>query len=301
MDDRIVVGVDGSPGSLRALRWAIDDAAARGGVIEAVTAWQSPYDFGEEPLVPALEEQISADAASSLHDGVVEVAGAGVPCPVREVVVHGDPAWSLCDRAAGASALVVGSRGHGGLSGALLGSVSTKCAHHCSSPVVIVPAEWDVPVGGGRRPGRIVVGVDLSAGSRRALAWALDEARGRGWTVDVVEAWQDPYGGDMSVEFDIPHFRRERQAMVEAAEERLKAFVEQVVGPDPPVPVTPVMVEGEAAAALCAGSEGADLLVVGSRGRGGFARLLLGSVSTSCAHHSRCPVAIVPDGRSGHI
>lgn len=77
---------------------------------------------------------------------------------------------------------------------------------------------------------------------------------------------------------------------------RLEAVIAEVAGHDPAVTIDPLVLEGDPGRILCARSAGADLLVVGSRGRGGFAGLVLGSVSTKCAHHSRCPVVIVPDG-----
>lgn len=302
MADRIVVGVDGSPGSRRALAWATDDATARGAVVEAVMVWQSPYDSGEEPLYPVDERSLSAEAAGRLDEAVSAVTGRNPAAKIEKLVLRGDPAWSLCERSADAVELVVGSRGHGGLTGALLGSVSTKCAHHAPGPMVIVPGD-DRHRGPDRgEAGRIVVGVDRSAGAASALEWALEEAGFRHWTVDAVEAWADPYGGDMSLEFDLPHFRREHGPLVESAQQRLDRFVEEAGGRHAPVPARTILVDGDPAAVLCDLSGQADLLVVGSRGRGGFARLVLGSVSTSCAHHSRCPVAIIPprtsaDGR----
>ncbi|MHB1850387.1 MAG: universal stress protein [Acidimicrobiales bacterium] len=299
MVERIVVGVDGSQGSVRALRWALGEAVARRAVLEPVTVWQSPYDFGEELLYPAVEETIVAGAKEQLDRAVAELFGDDRTVVLEGTVLHGDAAQTLCDRSAHADLLVVGSRGHGGFAGLLLGSVSTKCAHHSGCPVVIVPKAGLVTTSGPGPGGRIVVGVDGSEGSRRALRWAAADAELRGWSIDAVAVWHDPYGGEMSLEFQAPYFRRDRLARLEHVEAQLAEAVAEAAAAVPAVEIDPVVVDsdGDPAATLCDRSAEADLLVVGSRGHGGFAQLLLGSVSSACAHHSRCPIVIVPAPR----
>lgn len=137
-----------------------------------------------------------------------------------------------------------------------------------------------------RRP-RIVVGVDGSIGARVALAWALEEARLRGAELDVVHSWE--YLGVVTVGYVAVDPRQ----MEDAARLLLGRVVEEV-GAAKDRDVHPVLVEGPAARSLLDASEGADLLVVGSRGRGGFAGLLLGSVSRQVTHHAHCPVVVVP-------
>ena len=137
---RIVAGVDGSESSASALRWAIRQAALTGAAVDAVIAWHYPdlaasgmvvgavvpvYDFRE------IAEKIAADAVSSTLDPASDV-------PVRARVVRGHAAQVLLDASAGASLLVVGSRGHGGFTEALLGSVSQHCVQHALCPVVVV-------------------------------------------------------------------------------------------------------------------------------------------------------------------
>ena len=136
--------------------------------------------------------------------------------------------------------------------------------------------------------GTILVGVDGSDGSRRALAWAIGQAAARGAAVQPVIVWQRgfDYGSEQYWPAD--------EKIAEAAGRRLAAVIAQVAGPDPAVAIDPLVLEGDPGQLLCARSAGADLLVIGSRGHGGFAGLALGSVSTKCAHHSRCPVVIVP-------
>jgi nucleotide-binding universal stress UspA family protein len=142
--------------------------------------------------------------------------------------------------------------------------------------------------------GRIVVGVDGSPGSIAALQWALEEGRRRSATVDVVHAWLTPSVGDVSGMAMAAIDQRE----VERSEQQLLDRAILAAGPTPDdVVLNPMLVRGPAAAALLETAKGADLLVVGSRGHGGFVGLLLGSVSQQCTHHSPCPVVIIPPAR----
>jgi len=142
---------------------------------------------------------------------------------------------------------------------------------------------------------RIVVGVDGSTPSKQALRWALDEARLRGASLRVVSAWTVPIfvaNGLAPVAIPDPGAARD------AARQRLDSVVSEIVGNTRDVPIEQVVVEGTAAEKLIGESKGANLLVVGSRGHGGFAGLLLGSVSHQCATHASCPVVIVRERAS---
>jgi nucleotide-binding universal stress UspA family protein len=133
---RIVVGVDGSPGSRAALRWAADEARLRRARVEAVHCW-AYHPVGTELafLDPAVFEE---GAATVLHDAVANLGDTGeVELDLR--LVQGPAARTLLDAAEGAQLLVVGARGHGGFTGLLLGSVSQQVVHHAPCPVVIVP------------------------------------------------------------------------------------------------------------------------------------------------------------------
>lgn len=142
--------------------------------------------------------------------------------------------------------------------------------------------------------GRIVVGVDGSPQAAAALRWAIDEAALRQATLEVIHAWLFPVVGDMpgaagdSLAWDLER----------AAGHLLDRVIDDVAGPDPAVKIDRRVLEGSPAAVLVDAADGADLLVVGSRGRGGFAQLLLGSVAEQCVHHTRCPVCVV-HGASG--
>ena len=141
----------------------------------------------------------------------------------------------------------------------------------------------------------IVVGVDGSDESKEALRWALEEARLRHATVRAVYAWRDPYV--LAPGFGLPE-DFEFDALRERAVETLDAVIAEVDGTSD-VLVDGVVAEGAAASVLVDAAEGADLLVVGSRGHGGFVGLLLGSVSQQCVQHAPCPVLVVRGQRSG--
>jgi nucleotide-binding universal stress UspA family protein len=133
----IVVGVDGSPGSLAALRFAVDEARLRGVPLTVLSAWSFPV-AGDVPggLMPVLTTDFAADAAEVLDEVLAQVDATGVT--IERVVVEGGAARRLLEAARGAEMLVVGSRGRGGFAGLLLGSVSQQCAHHAPCPVAIV-------------------------------------------------------------------------------------------------------------------------------------------------------------------
>jgi nucleotide-binding universal stress UspA family protein len=139
----------------------------------------------------------------------------------------------------------------------------------------------------------VVVGVDHSAGGKEALRFALEEAQLRHATLRAVHAWQFGYIGATGMEGRLPAVGGELHEYREAAAAALDATLSEMTPEACEVEVERRVVEGAPAAALVEESRDADLLVVGSRGHGGFAQLLLGSVSQQCAHHAECPVVIV--------
>ena len=142
----------------------------------------------------------------------------------------------------------------------------------------------------------IVVGVDGSPDAQRATDWALDEARVHGDTVRLVNAWQFPSVGIARVAGGpLPVFGR--QDIEKLVAEVLDKAAETARQQEPGVEVETRLVEGHPGAALVEASSDARLLVVGSRGLGGFKGVLMGSVSSSCAHHAHCPVVVVPSGK----
>lgn len=139
----------------------------------------------------------------------------------------------------------------------------------------------------------IVVGVDHSAGAKEALRFAFEEAHLRQATLRAVHAWQFGYIGATGMEGALPAVGGELHDFRDAAAAALGATLREAIPDAGHVEVERLVVEGAPAAVLVEESRGADLLVVGSRGHGGFAQLLLGSVSQQCAHHAECPVVIV--------
>jgi nucleotide-binding universal stress UspA family protein len=149
--------------------------------------------------------------------------------------------------------------------------------------------------------GVIVVGVDHSAGAKAALRFALEEARLRQATLRVVHAWQFGYIGATGLEGALPAVGAELEDFRRGAEAALEETLKEVGADNDGVAIERRVDQGTAAAVLVEESRGADLLVVGSRGHGGFAQLLLGSVSQQCAQHAFCPVVIVRGtAKNGH-
>ena len=138
---QIVVGIDGSPTSRAALHWALDEARAHGAAVTVVHAWHDPYTGSALPFAPGLIDPTSYHAVGErLLDSVVDAENlSGLSEPVRRLVVHDSAAHALVEAADGADLLVVGSRGHGGFTGLLLGSVSQQVIHHARCPVVVLP------------------------------------------------------------------------------------------------------------------------------------------------------------------
>ena len=293
---RIVVGVDGSPNSAAALRWAAAESKLRYHRVTALFAWGyvPPGHAGDGRTFDA--DYGAADAAAALTTAVRGAVGEATAATIERRVVADLAPKSLLAAGQGADLVVVGARGIGGFRGLLLGSVSQQCLHYTSGPLAIVRAAPS-PHGGAEANGpaspdggRIVVGVDGSDAARRALRWALEEARLRRARLDVVHAWQAPYfvpSPFMGVALDPglveKHARAVLDAIVDGEEMRHR-----------PVPVERILVQEGAARAVLDTAQGADLAVLGTRGLGGFRGLLLGSVSHHVAHHVRCPLVVVP-------
>jgi nucleotide-binding universal stress UspA family protein len=148
--------------------------------------------------------------------------------------------------------------------------------------------------------GVIIAGIDHSEGAKEALRFAFQEAQLRGATLRAVHAWQFGYIGAPGIEGSVPILGAEPGEHRSAAEAALDATVREAIPDAGGVEIDRRVFEGAAAAVLIEESRGADLLVVGSRGHGGFAQLLLGSVSQQCAQHAECPVVIVRARRGAH-
>jgi nucleotide-binding universal stress UspA family protein len=211
-----------------------------------------------------------------IADGLRRAKDLVGPGEVRPLLISGQPAAVLCERSHTAAMVVVGSRGRGGIAGMLLGSVSWQVAAHAHCPVVVVRGHWRPA--GDYSPGPVVVGTDGSPASDAALGFGFEEAALRGAPLLAVCALADApgcLGGDLYLQEEV------QQAIIR----QKKRYSE--------VAVLREVAQGGARAALLAAAHDAQLLVVGSRGRGGIKGMLLGSVSQAVLHHAPCPVAVV--------
>ncbi|WP_062436679.1 universal stress protein [Herbidospora daliensis] len=284
MKEAIVVGVDGSPSTVAAIEWAADDAARTGLPLHVVFAVdRSPHEIPRFPN-PILEDALSRGAVRVLEEAEKAATARQPAITVVTKQIEGRPADVLRHAAADAAELVVGTRGMGGFAGAVVGSVSSHVAGHVPGPVVVVR---HLP---GPRTGEIVVGVDDSPAAQPALAYAFEQARSRHCAVRAVRAWLEPvHAYAPGVVYDLEEISTAQHAVVAGV---LDPWRERY----PEIKVIEDVRLGHPVAALVDASAGADLLVVGSHGRGAFASALMGSVSRAVLHHAECAVAVVRPG-----
>ena len=268
----IVVGYDGSGDSELALDWADELAAEQGrplrvliSEVDATQVLEATSDWHAAKLAQLEADARDRLAAARAVDKGVEIAS--IP-----------PTQALIDASARAAVVVVGARGHSLLSGVVLGSVSQHVTRHASCPVIVARAPYYPDTD------RIVVGVDGSSGSRKALQFAFDHASRKAAPITAIHAWRNVgrgTGGEGLVE--------EIRAAERILSEALAGFSDQF----PDVKVTTEAIPVAPQRVLADASQSAALVVVGSRGLGAFAGLLLGSVSQSVLHHAQCTVAVV--------
>ncbi len=287
---QVVVGVDGSEGSIAAMRWAAYEAARREWPLHVVTCAQLPVAVEAGMVSAGAFAGSSMDVIlkdqEAINQRAVDLArslGAGPKLKVSGETVLGAPAYALVSAAHEHDLLVVGATGHPGRLTDMLGSVATVAAHRAKCPIVVVcgNARADHAIT------RVVVGVDGSPGSDAATKWATEEAVRCGAELVLVHGWTYPYvGARTGVSEPRDDMRLDAMRTLEAA----MAAVRDVV---PGVRCRSVVSEESAAKAIIDAAVDGDLVVVGSRGRGGFRALLLGSVSRTVIQHSPCPVAVI--------
>jgi nucleotide-binding universal stress UspA family protein len=139
---RIIVGVDGSPASVEAVKWAIGEATRRDATVTALHAWHDVYTAGAPYTVAVTPTDYAKAGGRVLDRAIAEAGPEPVDVEIRRVVVREGPAIALLDAATPDDIIVVGSRGRGGFAGLLLGSVSQQVVHHARCPVVVIPAGW---------------------------------------------------------------------------------------------------------------------------------------------------------------
>ena len=292
----IVVGVDGSEQAEGVLRWAAEEASLRGVPLNIATAYTIPvfaassmdagYATLDDEAIREGAEEVAKEARES-----VDIPG----LEVRTLVESGDAAGVLLDLSAQADLVVVGSRGRGGFVGRLLGSVSSALPAHAKCPTVVVPlppAEGQPAV----RRDLVVVGVDGSERARRAVLVAAEQARRLGVPLRVVcsvppisgsLAWMPATVDQEEVLADVRH----------ALDNGLLWLSSHFPG----LRLESEVIEGSPVETLIRESATSLLLVTGSRGRGGFTGMLLGSTSQGVLHHAKGPVMVVPDGEDARL
>ena len=285
----VVVGVDGSEGSRAAQSWAVTEATDGGCPLHLLCAWQFETAEPMAPLLPSFEDECRAIVEAASADAKT----ASPQIKVRGSVVHSQPAAALIEASRDAELVVVGSRGLGEVKQLLVGSISMQVAAHALCPVVVVRAVAEQP----RPPGRIVVGVDGSPLSVEATGFAFERAARRGLGLTVLHAWDPTFYNSgvaltaLTEAWDDLEFEQKTATAAAIAE-----WAEKYPDVDVQLHVT----SGRPADLLVDASENAALVVVGSRGRGGFTGLLLGSVSRNVLNRALCPVAVVrPSDRAG--
>ncbi len=281
----ILVGIDGSPSALAAARWAAREAVVRRAPIRLVYAfgWMPVHD-ADDPvqIVPDARDALRRTAEERLAAAAAQVAEVAPDVAVSQEVTTGMPAALLVSLSAEAQLAVVGHRGLGGFAGLVIGSVGTALAAHAACSVVVVRGPDAT-----RQDGPIVVGLDGSPQSEAALAFAVEAAVARRVPLRAVRAWLDPavpYVVTGPADWD-EEVRRQQGLLSEQLVEWREKY--------PDLRVEPVLMQDRPAHALAQSTGGAQLVVVGSRGRGGLTGMLLGSVSQAVLQHAECPVAIV--------
>ncbi|WP_372594497.1 universal stress protein [Actinotalea sp.] len=314
--ETVLVGVDGSMASLDAAAWAAAYAQQHGLGVHLVCTYAVPSfaAAGLDGGYTVLDDTaVAASARGVLDEAEAALAGRGLT--VTSDVASGDAAAVLVEMSRDAALVVVGSRGRGGFAERLLGTVSSALPAHAHCPTVVipyVPPEQDEPGhsrNGARQmhlgerntqpwPGRhttlpvrrIVVGVDGSAAAEVALARAIDEAEA--WGAELTAVAAVPVTAGPGLLAWLPAVVDHESVLRDVAE-GLDVVLDQALRDHPDVTVRRLVLDGTGAALLTEFSTVVDLVVVGSRGRGGFAGLLLGSTSQAVLHHSSCPVMVV--------
>ncbi|WP_410582552.1 universal stress protein [Amycolatopsis sp. lyj-108] len=283
----IVVGVDGSTSAAQAARWAAREAARRSAPLVIVHASAPvpvavPHAMALGPYRHALEEQGRqwlAEATAAVKETAPDVM-------VSTELSIGGAAEQLIGRSASAELVALGSRGLGGFTGLMVGSIAAAVATHGHCPVVVVrgaDAQTEP-----RQDGPVVVGMDGSPASQAAVPFAFEAASSRDAPLVAVHAWSDlPIATVWDLAAD--------WGAIEQQETKLLAqWLAEYQTQYPDVPVEQVVARDRPAHILLDHAKSAQLVVVGSRGRGGFRGLLLGSTGQALIYHAACPVAVVP-------
>jgi nucleotide-binding universal stress UspA family protein len=281
MTGTYTVGYDGSPPSRQAVMWAAAEAELTGATVDVVGCYA--LATAVSPWMPVVPYDVDTVRAATDDDIRAMIDVARLAHPAARFTAHtvaGSARTQLVAEAADSALLVVGSTGAGAAESWLLGSVAYAAARTSPCPVVIVPGTDPGP-----RRGTIVVGTDGSEAANHALVWATDEADRRNAELVVVHAWDYPYGTELSSP-TVHDLTRVDAALV--LDDAVRRCRERGRGP-----VRGELVQDRPSKAILDHADRADLVVVGSRGRGGFKSLLFGSVAHTVVEHTPCPVVVV--------
>ena len=304
----LVVGVDGSDQSMCALVWAAQEAERRHCPLHVVTAYTVPV-FAASSMdagYATVDDSVIREGAQAVLDQSISKIAGHHNIEIVPRVESGDAAGVLLELSEEAELMVVGSRGRGGFVGRLLGSVSAALPAHSKCPTVVVPlycaprldeAGVSAPKPKGEPCPRaeeiekvVVVGVDGSEQARMASLIAAEQAQSRGLPVRVVCSLP-PFTGSLAwrptpVDRDALH--AEIMVQLNAGKAWLQSHF-------PQLDISVELLDGPPVEVLIEASRTAELVVLGTRGRGGFAGMLLGSTSQGVLHHAKGPVLVVPD------
>lgn len=295
----IVAGVDGSGESLVGAHWAANEAMRRRFRLRLVHGFTDPpLRFPGSDLPQTLSHELHNTAQQVLDLAAHSISASFPHLEVTTSLVHADPRRVLVDASAGALLTVVGSRGRGRVPEVLLGSVALHLASHGRSPVAVVPS-CAIP-DGAQGAGPILLGVDASVGCEDAIGYAFDEANARG--VELIAAL---VVDDSTVP---PFVRGPARAGSLADQQEHEVLTTQISGwarQYPGVTTRELVLRGRPAAALVdyglglPPGGGPCMVVIGGRGRGGLAGLLLGSTGQNLITHAEWPVVVVRPGTAG--
>ncbi|MTE14286.1 universal stress protein [Nocardia aurantiaca] len=283
----IVVATDGSAVSYLAVAWAAVDAGLHGSPLEIVTSVAVPGGWGPGAMLTDTDtdwlrlegERVVAEATR-----VARTAAVGDALTISSDITFDTAIPHLIERSRHARLVVVGSRGRGAVRRGLLGSVSTALTRHAHCPIAVVHSTAAIDPVAAEKP--VLVGVDGTPNSVPALELAFEEASRRKVGLDALHAWSDTNRAGLP----LPEWDAVRERETELLGERLAGFGERY----PDVQVRRVLVRDRPIQSLLDASENAQLLVVGSHGRGGFGGMLLGSTSNALLHSVECPMIVVP-------
>lgn len=284
----VVAAIDGSHRDPAVLDWAAAESVAVGAplhLVHAVDLGTPLSAYGELLTSPDIVDKVEQESVRVATEAKERVAATHPDLPVTIALPTGAPAGGLLNAADGARLLVVGSARKTKAERIVLGTTSLSVVAHSPSPVVLVPEDCNIS-----GDGRVVVGIDGSEHSRLAFEHALEAAALRGRTVTTVTSWNVEVVGGVVV-------TEPGSAEWETVDKRYRDMAEATVAElrtaHPEIDVTVEVHHGRAADTLVEVAQGADLLVVGSRGRGGFRGMLLGSVSQRVLGRATVPVAVL--------